>query len=303
MQRNIAHDALAMVEYGASGAALLLCDQEAARERLRMAIEQAGYRLSAADALGAGVERLNQQVGIDLVVIDADRDCGDELDRLLNRANGDALAGRYGCVVNSPPALIDIVQARIGAERLHHVCEPEPGQLVETLAQAGKRDPARLHDVGRSASKLQQLSEEAGRIANALAAMSEDEAASPAAKAGNGAGDIDVAKVRAMIRARRLRDQYFQSELFADPAWDMLLDLMAARLEGQRVAVSSLCIAAAVPATTALRWIKTLTDHGLFVRVADPQDGRRVYIELSEKAAAALESYLRAVQRLSPLAV
>ena len=58
-----------------------------------------------------------------------------------------------------------------------------------------------------------------------------------------------------------------------------------------------------MPATTALRWIKTLTEHGLFVRVADPQDGRRVYIELSNEAAAALESYLRVVQRLSPLAV
>jgi DNA-binding MarR family transcriptional regulator len=83
----------------------------------------------------------------------------------------------------------------------------------------------------------------------------------------------------------------------------MLLDLMAARLDGQRVAVSSLCIAAAVPATTALRWIKTLTDHGLFVRTADPQDGRRVFIELSEAAAAQLSAYLAAAQRISPLIV
>ena len=73
---------------------------------------------------------------------------------------------------------------------------------------------------------------------------------------------------------------------------------MAARIEGKRVAVSSLCIAAAVPATTALRWIKMLTDRGLFIRSADPQDGRRVYIELSDEAARALTAYLRAVERL-----
>ena len=42
----------------------------------------------------------------------------------------------------------------------------------------------------------------------------------------------------------------------------MLLDLLAARLERERVSVSSLCIAAAVPPTTALRWIRTLTDKG-----------------------------------------
>jgi predicted transcriptional regulator len=63
--------------------------------------------------------------------------------------------------------------------------------------------------------------------------------------------------------------------LFADPAWDMLLDLLQAEIAQHRVPVSSLCIAAAVPATTALRWIKTMTDVGLFKRRADPHDGRR----------------------------
>src|SRR3546814_10360761 len=81
------------------------------------------------------------------------------------------------------------------------------------------------------------------------------------------------------------------------------LPILAARLADERVAVSSLCVAAAVPPTTALRWIKTLCEHGLFVRSADPQDGRRVFIELTDEAAASLEAYLKAVQRLSPLLV
>jgi DNA-binding MarR family transcriptional regulator len=112
---------------------------------------------------------------------------------------------------------------------------------------------------------------------------------------------VQAGQIRAMIRARRMRDQFFKGDLFADPAWDMLLDLMAARLEQRRVAVSSLCIAAAVPPTTALRWIKTLCEQGLFVRVADPQDGRRVFIELSDSTAASLEACVRSAQRISPL--
>ena len=52
------------------------------------------------------------------------------------------------------------------------------------------------------------------------------------------------------------------------------------------------------PRATALRWIKMLTDRGLFVRSADPRDGRRVYIELSEEADRALAAYLRSVERL-----
>ena len=104
-----------------------------------------------------------------------------------------------------------------------------------------------------------------------------------------------------MVRARRMRDRFLKGGLFADPAWDMMLDLLAARLEKHQVAVSSLCIAAAVPPTTALRWIKTLTDRGIFVRCADPADGRRVYIELSDEAACALTAWIRAAQRISPL--
>jgi len=102
--------------------------------------------------------------------------------------------------------------------------------------------------------------------------------------------------VRRMLRQRRMREQYFPADLFADPAWDMLLDLYAARLERQPVSVSSLCIAAAVPATTALRWIKTMTDAGLFVRDADPHDGRRIFIALAEGTCDALARYFEALE-------
>ncbi len=97
--------------------------------------------------------------------------------------------------------------------------------------------------------------------------------------------------VRTVIRQRRLRDELFDAELFADPAWDMLLDLYAARLDRTRVSVSSLCIAAAVPATTALRWIKTLTETGLFERKADQHDARRIFVQLSDEATTGMHRY------------
>ena len=161
-------------------------------------------------------------------------------------------------------------------------------------------------DKAQATIRLQQLSEEVGRIANVLAALSEHEAAA-AAMAAVGAGAngkdeaLDAGFIRSIIRVRRLRDHFFKGDLFADPAWDMLLDLMAARVERQRVAVSSLCIAAAVPPTTALRWIKGLCDQGLFVRVADPEDGRRVFIELSSETAARMEAFLKSAQRMGAL--
>ncbi|MDZ3832351.1 MAG: winged helix DNA-binding protein [Sphingopyxis sp.] len=102
-------------------------------------------------------------------------------------------------------------------------------------------------------------------------------------------------QVRHLLRQRRMREQYFPADMFADPAWDMLLDLYAARLERQPVSVSSLCIAAAVPATTALRWIKTMTEAGLFRREADPQDGRRIFIALADAALDAMDRYFEAL--------
>ena len=112
------------------------------------------------------------------------------------------------------------------------------------------------------------------------------------------AARADAAFIRTLLRTRRLRTHFFRSDLFADPAWDMLLDLMAARLEGKQVAVSSLCIAAAVPPTTALRWIGVLTEGGLVARVADRNDGRRVYIELAEPTVRALTAWLDEARRM-----
>lgn len=97
--------------------------------------------------------------------------------------------------------------------------------------------------------------------------------------------------VRDRIRHRRQREQFFAADLFADPAWDMLLDLYAAHYEGRGVSVTSLCIAAAVPPTTALRWIKALTDLGLFERSNDPRDGRRVYVNIGEDTRLRMDRY------------
>ncbi|RIV83165.1 MarR family transcriptional regulator [Aurantiacibacter zhengii] len=97
--------------------------------------------------------------------------------------------------------------------------------------------------------------------------------------------------VRKIITARRLRARFMNAELFADPAWDMLLDLTAARVEHARVSVTSLCIASGVPPTTALRWIGQMTEAGLFERVEDDCDRRRAFIRLSDKAADGMARY------------
>ena len=104
----------------------------------------------------------------------------------------------------------------------------------------------------------------------------------------------DPRLIRATIRKRQLRSRFFDAALFADPAWDILLDLTAARAEGRRVSVTSLCIASGVPPTTALRWIAQMTDQGLLVREEDLVDRRRAFVALSDKAVTAMARYFEA---------
>ena len=107
----------------------------------------------------------------------------------------------------------------------------------------------------------------------------------------------DPRLVRQIIRQRQLRARFFDGELFADPAWDMLLDLAAARAEHKRVSVTSLCIASGVPPTTALRWIALMTEAGQLERVEDEADRRRAFIALTDRAAEAMARYFAEVGR------
>jgi hypothetical protein len=107
---------------------------------------------------------------------------------------------------------------------------------------------------------------------------------------------VSSVEVRAIIRARRRRDHIFPANLFADPAWDMLLELYAACLEQHRVTTTTLCLSAAVPPTTALRWIGTLEQQGLVTKQGDRFDARRVFIELSVTGKNMIERYFHGGQ-------
>jgi hypothetical protein len=95
-----------------------------------------------------------------------------------------------------------------------------------------------------------------------------------------------------ILRSRRQRERAFGANLFADPAWDMLLELFVQEESGNVVHVSSLCMASAVPTTTALRWIGTLTEAKLLER-RPTGSNRKVEICLSRRARFLVRRHLR----------
>jgi len=120
----------------------------------------------------------------------------------------------------------------------------------------------------------------------------------PLPRAPHAAGVVsDSALLAAIAEAeyasRRRRDRIFCPGIFAEPAWDMLLDLFIQEHQGRAVSTHSLCIAAAVPPTTALRRIGKLVDAGLVSRRPSAQDNRVIHVQLTANGRAEMELYLR----------
>jgi DNA-binding MarR family transcriptional regulator len=101
-----------------------------------------------------------------------------------------------------------------------------------------------------------------------------------------------VQVARSFYRIRRTRSRILPADLFAEPAWDMLLDLFIQRSNGQRVTVTSLCIASGVPPTTALRWISGLIESDLVARFESEQDRRKAFIVLTDRGYREMRSIL-----------
>lgn len=249
----------------------------------------------------------------DLVLVDCPVIDGAELAALARLDLRAAKSGSHLVVSTSIGSLDDVFGCLDQSEAQILVTPSRADRVIalgRTLARAGNR-VRELSEEDRLA--LLRLTEQVGQIAQKLEALSSGSASAAAQHSAfrfDGTSDEsrlddgtdrlvraarpplpDPRLVRKIIRQRQLRARFFEGDLFADPAWDMLLDLTAARAEHVRVSVTSLCIASGVPPTTALRWIGQMTDAGLLQRVDDETDRRRAFITLTDKAADAMARY------------
>ncbi len=252
------------------------------------ALPHAAFRAWRSVEAGPDLAHDIQRERPDLVVMDAalataelsaqlEQDQFRDLSLLLVTGDGDADAA--GLLLErriellDKPADADQIHAAIDRERLRRVADAGVPYMEDRLAA---------------------LRQDAERVAAALQELTGSRPAEPDRP-------VTAQRVRAHIRSRRAREKFFEAGLFADPAWDILLDLSASRLEQRPVSVSSLCIAASVPTTTALRTVKQMVDRGLLVRRGDPSDARRTFIDLAPQTAAAMNGCLDAVLNMQGL--
>ncbi|MBB4858081.1 DNA-binding response OmpR family regulator [Novosphingobium chloroacetimidivorans] len=284
------------------------------RSRIRGMLSEdaaaAGLRVSVVGDLAALITGEARPLG-DVVMVDcpvADGQTLAALSRLDVRAGRtgtrlivstvvDALEDVFGCLDQSGAQILVDPDRADRVIALGHVLAQFPSSRLRELSEDERHLLMRLTEqVGQIAGRIERLAPTDQAAAQALAAVPGSAARSVEAEEGRATRALrpplpDPRLVRRIIRHRQLRARHFDAQLFADPAWDMLLDLTAARAEHRRVSVTSLCIASGVPPTTALRWIGQMVEQGLFARVGDQTDRRRAFIELSDRCADAMARY------------
>lgn len=111
---------------------------------------------------------------------------------------------------------------------------------------------------------------------------------------GVAASQLTEQKVRQVLKARRIREQQLGADLFTDPAWDILLEALAAELGQKQNSVSDLVDATSVPRSTALRWIKKLEEDGWLERKNVAIDSTRKLLVLTSQSSQRLRHYFEA---------
>jgi len=293
----------------------VFADRERLREEMRADIEMAGLDLRRCGSLQLIDDAIGHSLGA-VVLVDCPVEDAASLAALCRL---DTMAARDGTrlIVSASLESLDAVFGCCSQSGVQFLVDPLRAERVIALGRelAGLSD-SRLRELSdEDRFTLLRLTQQVGEIAQKLDRIGTQSAADRRGDRGDAfrfqspvdayrAPDQDDRSVRAtrpplpdsrlvrkIIQQRQLRARFFDGDLFADPAWDMLLDLTAARVEHARVSVTSLCIASGVPPTTALRWISQMTAAGLFERVEDETDRRRAFIQLTDRAVDAMARY------------
>ncbi|MEM8724382.1 MAG: MarR family transcriptional regulator [Pseudomonadota bacterium] len=300
----------------------IFADRAGTRSLIAQDLAGAGFRTLDGGAIVALLDGPITMLG-DVVMVDCPVIDGATLAALTRL---DMRAARSGAqlIVSTSLEALDDVFAALDQSNPQILVQPSRAERVVAVGRVlGHVSHARVREMTEDDRlKLLRLSQQVEAIAQELDRISGDEdaehkrlsdfkqewrgpqgtAAASTKPIGRAASHPlpDPRLVRQIIANRQARARFFDAELFADPAWDMLLDLTAAHAEHSRVSVTSLCIAAGVPATTALRWVKQMVESGIFERIADSSDKRRAFIALSDQTVEAMARHFAEIE--TPLA-
>lgn len=102
--------------------------------------------------------------------------------------------------------------------------------------------------------------------------------------------------IESTLHNRALRARHFPRCVAAEPAWSLMLELIAADLGRETLSVARLCQSLPISQATALRHIGHMCDCDIALRWQDPIDHRRTNICISAAGRQAMLCYLSAAR-------
>jgi CheY-like chemotaxis protein/DNA-binding MarR family transcriptional regulator len=202
-------------------------------------------------------------------------------------------------------ASIETAVAAMRLEASDYLFKPiEPKSLREAVQHAltraeSIRQVQQVHSDSPGAHELLQIADTARALAEDMRRTIEQDHVrrDTVARGGERPEDTGLRTLRLLQQLQEARSSIFGEAVMPEPAWEMLAELMRARLAGQHLSVTSLALSSKSPMTTALRRIEDLIQGGLAERLPDPTDRRRTYVELTPEGMARMRLFLEGFAR------
>jgi CheY-like chemotaxis protein len=282
---------------------LIVDDETRALRLMTRVLGSAAIPSVSAESAAEALQRLRASPGIDVIVSDIYMPATDGIEFLAAVRREFADRPWLQLLLVTGQASLDTAVAAMRLEASDYLFKPiEPKSLREAVEHALSRADS-IRQV-RGAAADSAAAGELRQIADTARALAEDmrrtiEQGSPRRDTGAEPepDEQNLRTLRLLQKLQEARSTIFGEAVMPEPAWEMLAELMRARLAGQRLSVTSLALSSRSPMTTALRRIEDLIQGGLAARLPDPTDRRRTYVELTAEGMARMQLFLEGFAR------
>jgi CheY-like chemotaxis protein len=259
---------------------------------------------SAAEAL----QILRQAPDIDVVVSDIYMPTTDGIEFLGTLRRDFADRPWLQLLLVTGQASLETAVAAMRLEASDYLFKPiEPKSLRESVQHAltraeSVRQVRSATGDSAGARELMQIADTAKALAEDMRRTIEQDSANRREESGASPQpgrpeETSLRTLKLLQKLQEARSSIFGEAVMPEPAWEMLAELMRARLAGQHLSVTSLALSSKSPMTTALRRIEDLIQGGLAARMPDPADRRRTYVELTPEGMARMQLFLEGFAR------
>ncbi|HET9693144.1 MAG TPA: response regulator [Steroidobacteraceae bacterium] len=295
------------METAAAARVLVVDDEIRALRLMSRVLGSSAIACKTAESAAEALEVLKVGPEIDVVVSDIYMPTTDGIEFLGTVRRDFADRPWLQLLLVTGQASLETAVAAMRLEASDYLFKPiEPKTLREavqhalTRAESIRKVRATSGDMP-GARELQQIADTAKALAEDMRRTIEHDTGRPAGAGGQGhparPEETSLRTLKLLQKLQEARSSIFGEAVMPEPAWEMLAELMRARLAGQHLSVTSLALSSKSPMTTALRRIEDLIQGGLAARMPDPADRRRTYVELTPEGMARMQLFLEGFAR------